>query len=170
MLDFFRRFPLLALAIGVVLVLFILLILILFPSERSQTTTNLPTPTPVSVDVSNEPLTQNEQNFPQATPQPFRNPEASGTGTLVVTSDIEGVVVLLDAIGIHPEEGDPIAKDEKWPENPVPFTVRSMPAGKHFLTAVAPGKPYDIREYEYEIKTGETTRINIKLKPLRTSN
>lgn len=172
MFNFIRSFPLLIIAAVVLIVFLFLTTLLLLPRPETQNPDDLPAPTPVEVDVSvnDRPLTAEERNFPQPTPQPYRNEDLPGRGTLVLTSDIEGVVVLLEAIGIHPEEDDPIARDEKWPENPLPLTVYDIPEGRHFLTALAPGKPYDMTEYEFEIKDGEITRINIELKPLNISN
>lgn len=170
MIDFFRKYSLFVIA-GVVLLAFLFLsVLVLLPNQTTQPSTIFPTPTPVAVSVSDEPLTQQEASFPPATPQPFRNPDTTETGTLVVTSSPDGATVLLDAIGIHPEEGDPIPPGEKWPENTTPFSVRNIPAGTHYLVAIKPGEPYDMTEYEYEIRPGETTRVHIILKPLRTGN
>lgn len=172
MFNFIRRFPLLIIAIVVLIAFLGLTVLLLLPRSPSQAPEDLPIPTPVEADVSinEKPLTAEERNYPQPTPQPYRNEDAPGRGTLVLTSDIEGVVVLLEAIGIHPEEDDPIGRGEKWPENTLPLTVYDIPEGTHFLTAVAPGKPYDMTEYEFEIKSGEITRINIELRPLNISN
>lgn len=175
MKKLFLRFPILFIAIGL-FVFYLFLVIIFFNSSNRQpdSISSLLTPTPVtqeSVTVGSGPLTQQEASFPEPTPQPYRyQDETTETGTLVVTSDIDGVIVLLDAVGIHPEPEDPISRGEKWPQNPLPLTVYEMPVGTHFLTAVAPGQPYDMAEYEYEIRSNEVTRVHVTLKPLQFLN
>lgn len=144
-------------------IVFIIIVLSSFLRQNeTPTDTPIPTPTPYQT------LTDNEDKFPQATPQPFRNAEEEATGTLVVTSAIEDVTVLLDASS-HPDPEDPIPDGQKWPQNTTPFTVEDIPVGEHVLFAIKPPE-YDMTTVSFVIRENEVTRINIELTPLRTSN
>lgn len=165
MLNKIRLSPQLLLA-GVVGILALLIIFIATasffyptaPVQKVQEPTHTPAP------ISSMPITKEERRYPQATPQPFRHSDAKQTGTLVVTSSVEGTDVLLDTSS-HPHAPDePIPPGQIWPHNTTPFKVESMPVGEHTLEAVKiPG--YDMVMIHYLIKEDEVTRVHIELTP-----
>lgn len=112
-------------------------------------------------------LTAAEKAYPQATPQPFRHQEEKDTGTLVVTANVEGTIVLLDAEE-HPSPEDPIKNGQSWPHNTTPFIVKNMPVGHHVLFAIKPPL-YDMTTASYTIEKNQVTRVSIQLQPLRIS-
>lgn len=113
-------------------------------------------------------LSPAEQAYPQATPQPFRHQEEEDTGTLVVTSNVDGATVLLDAEE-HPSPEDPIKRGQRWPQNTTPFTVEGIPVGEHVLIARKPPF-YDFASVSFEIKKDQVTRVHVELIPLRLGN
>ncbi len=152
---------LVALTALVTIIFLVIVISSFFTKDTIPQDQMIPTPTPYA-------LTAEEKNFPKATPQPFRNAEEEATGTLIVTSNVEDVIVLLDA-SEHPDPQDPIPSGQKWPKNITPFTVTSMPIGEHVLFAIKPPK-YDMATMDFVIRESEVTRVHIELIPLRTSD
>ncbi len=150
---------------GGLLLLLVILVIVSFFSRSTNTNQLTPTPSPSPLPLS---LTEQEKKLPHATPQPFRNAVLKDTGTLVVTSSVEGATVLLDTSN-HPGAPDePIRPGNPWPHNTTPFTVLNMPVGRHSLEAIKPPK-YDMARTEFIIIKNEVTRVNIELIPLRTS-
>lgn len=128
-----------------------------------------PKKSPPPVTTSSTPLDKKEKTYPQATPQPFRHKEETDTGTLIVTSNIEGAKVFLDTSSHAGDPEEPIPPGQKWPDNITPFTVEKMPVGEHTLEAIkVPG--YDMTRMTYVIEKDQITRVHITLIPLRTSN
>ncbi len=147
-----------------ILALFVILIVVISFFSPSSTPKTVP---PVST--SSTPVTKEEQSYPQATPQPFRHKEETDTGTLIVTSNVEGAEVFLDTSSHAGDPEEPIPPGQKWPSNHTPFTVEKMPVGEHTLEAIK-APEYDMTRMSYVIKKDQITRVHIILIPLRTSN
>jgi len=132
---------------------------------KSQPQDVSPRATPTSAAL----LNPKEKAFPKATPQPFRYPEESNTGTLVVTANVDSTKVFLDTATRLDDPKNPISSGQPWPYNLTPFTVDNMSIGKHSLEAIKyPG--YDMVRAQYEIKKGQITRVYLKLVPLQAPN
>ncbi|MDQ5971493.1 MAG: hypothetical protein QG566_439 [Patescibacteria group bacterium] len=128
-------------------------------NNNIQTKPHNSTPTPTPFDIS---------NIPNATPQLFRNDDEEKNGTLVVTSNVPGVQVHLDATG-HPDPEDPIPPGQKWPTNITPFKVDSIPIGEHFIFAAKPPL-YDTQVVKFVITENQITTIELKMVRLQISN
>lgn len=166
MKKLFLRFPLLfsALILFLIYTVFVLFFFNSNGSDQSDPETRInPTVTPNPFV-----LTDEEDRFPEATPQPFRHQEESATGTLIVTSNPEDAIVFLD-IEDHPDSEDPIPPEQEWPQNTTPFKVENMPVGEHVLKAFKiPTHDMDLETFI--IRENEITRVHIELVPLETSD
>lgn len=150
------RAILLLTVILLVLVVFITFVISLFR----------PTP-PTTID---NPIvfTPQEMTYPTIPATQFTNSSESKTGFLVVSSDIEDVIVSLDVLPedqhVHdlPSEEVP---STIIPSNEIPFKMASIPIGEHTLFAFKLG--YEEVYTNFFIKEGEITRINLEMKPIK---
>ena len=166
MLNRIKLSPQLIIA-GIVGILALFVIIIALISFFAPTPSPEKAPPPTST--SDTPKTQEEKSYPLATPQPFRHKDEADTGTLLVTSNVDGAQVFLDTSSHAGDPEEPIPLGQKWPSNLTPFTVEKMPVGEHTLEAIKfPG--YDMTRMNYVIKKDQITRVHINLIPLRTSN
>lgn len=104
-------------------------------------------------------LTPQERIYREAAPQPFPSPAATQSSTLIVTSNPDGVRVMID-----PPEEEASGTSTEIPVNITPFKITTIPVGEHTLTAFKKG--YNLYSTKFTISADKVTRLDIDLKPL----
>lgn len=170
------KFPLLTIAIFLLL-LYGIITFFFFSSDQPSSPQSQNNPTPTIGANSPEFLnsySDEQTSFPQATPQAYQVEddfefvnENMQTGSLVVTSDIDGLWVYIDPPpDTHAEA--PIASElpehDPVPPQYTPFRVDNIPVGIHRVIGVKPN--YIAEDLQVEIKQGQVTQLYIDLKPV----
>lgn len=147
------------------LLLVVIGLIVFFNQEAARETAQTPTITsepqviePNTPNTSDEPLTETEEQFLQATPQVFPETDTNKTGTLVIISDPRDTNVVLEAFTESETEGTQI------PYNTAPFKFSSMPVGRYSVSAAKDG--YEWTTFQFSIEENKVTRIKIQLDPI----
>ncbi len=135
--------------------IFILIFLVLVLAVVAFFSTRRPPPAGVIV----EDLTQEEEQLPDAKPQPFQNPQSIAKGGLVVTSEVKGMRVMIDLS----EEETP-ANDRVFPVQIPPFKILGIPAGRHYLWGYE--ENHEEVDLEFVIEDDKITKIHLTPKPI----
>lgn len=111
-------------------------------------------------------ITTQEKEYPQATLQQFQNTNSNETGTLVVSTSTEGIIIKIDPLAIGETQGEKdLSTLPKIPTQYPPFKYVGIPAGQHTLLASKPG--YLAQKISFTIAPSEITRLQISLTPLK---
>lgn len=123
-----------------------------------------PTPTPFD-----------GKSLPQITPQAFKvgddkyssDLSTYDTGSLVVTTNIEGTWAFIDASTSDehaeaPSDASATSSYKQVPPQYPPFTIEKIPVGKHRIQVAKPD--YTAEDLTFEIKKGEVTNLHVTLK------
>ena len=113
----------------------------------------------IDKESSAQPLTKEEQKYPEATPQAFPGADTTKTGTLIVISDPPNINVVLE------QSTEEEVSGYKLPYNTAPFKATGVPVGTYVITAAKEG--YEYTGESFKIEENKVTRALIKLAPLR---
>lgn len=156
-----RIFQLLNNPLIILLLVMLLMVLVtLIFLTATKPTSHAPKIVPPRFEASPPPqeITTTELNYPEAQSQPFLG-NKDAPGVLIITSEPEGITVLIDA---PDDEYNPIT--EVLPHNVTPFKINSFPSGKHNL--IASKKGYNFSELDFSTNANKVNRIHLKLTPL----
>lgn len=125
----------------------------------------LPTPT-IYQTTSTQPLTQEEQRFPEPSPQEYYT-KSDKTGTLTITTSPPDTTILIDPIFVFQPEAPAATTKQNYtevPKNNAPLKITSLPLGEHRV--IASKKGYYSSEVTFIIEEGKVTRLNLALKAI----
>ena len=103
-------------------------------------------------------LTQEEQKFPEATPQIYPGKNINKTGTIIITSEPSDATVVLDTPESESESNYTL------PQNKTPFKVTKIPVGTYDIGAFKFN--YDYTNARITIVEGSVITLHLKLRRL----